>query len=190
MCEKNTRFRKNNVSKCAIAKCHFNDKLTKKNNYKLMPKTHTHTHTHVHKIGRFNFAKQGNHVHTNMAKAALNMLTRTTGESLAMQNNIFMVSADTGWVTDELPLKRRVFKNVSAKTQLNNENESDSDSDNNRDNDSNDNQCQNENQENTKNIKTNNVKASDYIFHPPLDEIDGAARVLQPVMCCLIFFFF
>lgn len=40
------------------------------------------------------------HVHTNMAKASLNMLTRTTGTELA-KNNIYMNSVDTGWVTDE-----------------------------------------------------------------------------------------
>eukprot|EP00771_Trimastix_marina_P003389 gnl/Trimastix_PCT/464.p1 GENE.gnl/Trimastix_PCT/464~~gnl/Trimastix_PCT/464.p1 ORF type:complete len:796 (+),score=266.56 gnl/Trimastix_PCT/464:30-2390(+) len=46
--------------------------------------------------------KTPNHPHTNMAKAALNMLTRTAAADLA-KKNIFMNSVDTGWVTDERP---------------------------------------------------------------------------------------
>ena len=42
------------------------------------------------------------HPHTNMGKAALNMMTRTSGEDYA-RDNIFMNSVDTGWVTDENP---------------------------------------------------------------------------------------
>jgi NAD(P)-dependent dehydrogenase (short-subunit alcohol dehydrogenase family) len=40
------------------------------------------------------------HPHTNMAKAALNMLTRTSAADLAQQN-IFMVSVDPGWMSQE-----------------------------------------------------------------------------------------
>ena len=43
------------------------------------------------------------HPHTNMAKAALNMLTRTSAADLASEG-IFMNSVDTGWITDEKPL--------------------------------------------------------------------------------------
>jgi NAD(P)-dependent dehydrogenase (short-subunit alcohol dehydrogenase family) len=38
------------------------------------------------------------HPHTNMAKAALNMLTRTSAEDLAKTHRIFMNSVDTGWI--------------------------------------------------------------------------------------------
>lgn len=47
--------------------------------------------------------KSARHPHTNMAKAALNMMTRTCGIDLASQG-IYMTSVDTGWVTDEMPL--------------------------------------------------------------------------------------
>ncbi|KAJ1565428.1 hypothetical protein HK096_002833, partial [Nowakowskiella sp. JEL0078] len=43
------------------------------------------------------------HPHTNMAKAALNMLTRTSAKGLA-DVNIFMTAVDTGWITDEKPV--------------------------------------------------------------------------------------
>jgi NAD(P)-dependent dehydrogenase (short-subunit alcohol dehydrogenase family) len=46
------------------------------------------------------------HPHTNMAKAALNMLTRTSAADFA-KDGIFMNSVDTGWITDEKPLDRR-----------------------------------------------------------------------------------
>ena len=42
------------------------------------------------------------HPHTNMAKAALNMMTRTSAEDYA-KDGIFMNSVDTGWITDENP---------------------------------------------------------------------------------------
>lgn len=42
------------------------------------------------------------HPHTNMAKAALNMLTRTSAQDY-MQDGIFMTSVDTGWITEENP---------------------------------------------------------------------------------------
>ena len=46
--------------------------------------------------------KNSTHAHTNMAKAALNMMTRTAGKHYAL-SNIYMTAADTGWVTDENP---------------------------------------------------------------------------------------
>jgi NAD(P)-dependent dehydrogenase (short-subunit alcohol dehydrogenase family) len=53
--------------------------------------------------GVFNYVnKQSYHPHTNMAKAALNMMTRTSAIDYA-QDNIFMNSVDTGWITNENP---------------------------------------------------------------------------------------
>jgi NAD(P)-dependent dehydrogenase (short-subunit alcohol dehydrogenase family) len=52
--------------------------------------------------GQFSRYKTPNHPHTNMAKAALNMLTRTSACKL-VNSNIFMTAVDTGWVTDERP---------------------------------------------------------------------------------------
>jgi NAD(P)-dependent dehydrogenase (short-subunit alcohol dehydrogenase family) len=43
------------------------------------------------------------HPHTNMAKAALNMLTRTSARELLESDGILMTSVDTGWITDERP---------------------------------------------------------------------------------------
>ena len=40
-----------------------------------------------------------------MAKAALNMMTRTCAEELA-RHGIFMNSVDTGWINDEKPIER------------------------------------------------------------------------------------
>lgn len=50
--------------------------------------------------------KTSRHPHTNMAKAALNMLTRTTADDLATRG-IHACSVDTGWITDEKPLPAR-----------------------------------------------------------------------------------
>ncbi|MEU2155100.1 SDR family NAD(P)-dependent oxidoreductase [Streptomyces sp. NPDC019396] len=50
--------------------------------------------------------KTGGHPHTNMAKAALNMLTRTSAGELAAQG-VHMCSVDTGWITDENPAPRK-----------------------------------------------------------------------------------
>ena len=47
-----------------------------------------------------------NHPHTNMAKAALNMITRTSAQDFA-EDRIYMNSVDTGWVTDENPLPKQ-----------------------------------------------------------------------------------
>eukprot|EP01059_Diplonema_ambulator_P017161 TRINITY_DN2914_c0_g1_i1.p1 TRINITY_DN2914_c0_g1~~TRINITY_DN2914_c0_g1_i1.p1 ORF type:complete len:490 (+),score=107.13 TRINITY_DN2914_c0_g1_i1:49-1518(+) len=76
--------------------------------------------------------KSINHPHTNMAKASLNMLTRTSGQHYAQKYNILMNAVDTGWVTDENP----------------------------------------------KNLKLRNIAKN---LVAPLDEIDGAARVLDPI---------
>ncbi len=46
------------------------------------------------------------HPHTNMAKAALNMLTLSSGPGLAREN-IFMTSVDTGWVSQQEPQAQR-----------------------------------------------------------------------------------
>jgi len=43
------------------------------------------------------------HPHTNMAKAALNMLTRTSAREMLEADQILMTSVDTGWITDERP---------------------------------------------------------------------------------------
>lgn len=50
--------------------------------------------------------KMSGHPHTNMAKAALNMLTRTSGPDLARQG-VYMCAVDTGWITDENPAPKR-----------------------------------------------------------------------------------
>jgi NAD(P)-dependent dehydrogenase (short-subunit alcohol dehydrogenase family) len=82
--------------------------------------------------GKFaRYIKTERHPHTNMAKAALNMLTHTSASDLA-KNGIFMNSVDTGWVTDEDPAA------LSMRKQTNHD------------------------------------------FQPPLDIVDGAARVCDP----------
>jgi NAD(P)-dependent dehydrogenase (short-subunit alcohol dehydrogenase family) len=83
--------------------------------------------------GKFYRFKMPNHPHTNMAKAALNMMTRTSAEDLACNHRIFMNSVDTGWINDENPLEKA-----------------------------------------SKIAKTN-------LFQTPIDEIDAAARILDPV---------
>ncbi len=47
------------------------------------------------------------HPHTNMAKAALNMMTRTSAPDYA-RAGIYMNSVDTGWVTDENPYPQKM----------------------------------------------------------------------------------
>ncbi|WP_430615667.1 SDR family oxidoreductase [Flavobacterium sp. JP2137] len=76
--------------------------------------------------------KDDRHPHTNMAKAALNMLTHTAAGSLAKEG-IYMNAVDTGWVTDEDPAEM-------AKR-----------------------------------------KQEEEDFQPPLDIVDGAARVMDPL---------
>lgn len=79
----------------------------------------------------FRFKKDDRHPHTNMAKAALNMMTHTSAEDLA-RDGIYMNAVDTGWVTDEDPVELSQFKQ----------------------------------------------KVHD--FQPPLDIVDGAARICDP----------
>jgi NAD(P)-dependent dehydrogenase (short-subunit alcohol dehydrogenase family) len=57
--------------------------------------------------GQFRRHKTVFHPHTNMAKAALNMMTRTSGADYA-KDGIYMNSVDTGWVTDENPTPIRL----------------------------------------------------------------------------------
>lgn len=52
--------------------------------------------------GVFNTIKTPFHPQTNMAKAALNMMTKTAAPTYA-KDGIYMVSVDTGWVTNEYP---------------------------------------------------------------------------------------
>ncbi|KCV69580.1 hypothetical protein H696_04002 [Fonticula alba] len=54
--------------------------------------------------GKFYRFKSPNHPHTNMAKAALNMMTRTSSQDYA-ESSIYMNSVDTGWINDEKPLE-------------------------------------------------------------------------------------
>ena len=82
--------------------------------------------------GKFQtFRKEDRHPHTNMAKAALNMLTHTSASDLA-KDGIFMNAVDTGWVTDEDPVALAKFKEEV------------------------------------------------HDFQPPLDIVDGAARICDP----------
>jgi NAD(P)-dependent dehydrogenase (short-subunit alcohol dehydrogenase family) len=82
--------------------------------------------------GQFSrFTKTDKHPHTNMAKAALNMLTFTSAPDYA-EHGIFMNAVDTGWVTDEDPAHHAERKQREAD------------------------------------------------FQPPLDIVDGAARICDP----------
>jgi NAD(P)-dependent dehydrogenase (short-subunit alcohol dehydrogenase family) len=84
--------------------------------------------------GQFSRGYKGpGHPHTNMAKAALNMLTRTSAREMLETDGILMTSVDTGWITDERP--------HPTKSRLAEEG-----------------------------------------FHAPLDLVDGAARVYDPVV--------
>ncbi len=76
--------------------------------------------------------KTDKHPHTNMAKAALNMLTRTSAPDY-VKSGIHMNAVDTGWVTDEDPAA------IAER------------------------------------------KREEHRFHPPLDIVDGAARILDPI---------
>lgn len=53
--------------------------------------------------GQFSYPlKTTTHAHTNMAKAALNMLTRTSAEAFAL-DGIYMNAVDVGWISPETP---------------------------------------------------------------------------------------
>lgn len=56
--------------------------------------------------GKFYRYKTPNHPHTNMAKAALNMMTKTSAPDLARNSGIWMNSVDTGWINDEKPVRQ------------------------------------------------------------------------------------
>ena len=73
------------------------------------------------------------HPHTNMAKAAVNMLTRTSAREMFETDGILMTSVDTGWITDERPHPTK-------------------------------------------------VRLAEEGFHAPLDLVDGAARVYDPIV--------
>lgn len=77
--------------------------------------------------------KTTKHPHTNMAKAALNMMTRTSAADYH-GDGIHMNSVDTGWVTDEDPVEIAARKVIEER------------------------------------------------FHPPLDIVDGAARIVDPII--------
>lgn len=94
-------------------------------------------HKHIVNVtameGKFyRFKKEDRHPHTNMAKAALNMLTHTMASDLA-KDGIFTNAVDTGWVTDEDPVALAAFKQTV------------------------------------------------HDFQPPLDIVDGAARICDPL---------
>jgi len=83
--------------------------------------------------GKFHrFKKEDRHPHTNMAKAALNMMTHTAALDFA-KDGIYINAVDTGWVTDEDPAE------LSERKQMLHD------------------------------------------FQPPLDIVDGAARVIDPI---------
>jgi len=83
--------------------------------------------------GKFHkWHKEDRHPHTNMAKAALNMMTLTAASDFA-KYGIYMNAVDTGWVTDEDPIDL-----AKSKQEI-------------------------------------------HDFQPPLDIVDGAARVLDPL---------
>jgi len=77
--------------------------------------------------------KTTRHPHTNMAKAALNMMTRTAATDY-FNDGIHMNSVDTGWVTDEDPVEIAIRK------------------------------------------------TAEHRFYPPLDAIDGGARIVAPIV--------
>ena len=83
--------------------------------------------------GQFSRAYKGpGHPHTNMAKAALNMLTRTSAGEM-LDDGILMSAVDTGWITDERPHPTK-------------------------------------------------MRLAEEGFHAPLDLVDGAARVYDPIV--------
>ncbi|MFF5034903.1 SDR family NAD(P)-dependent oxidoreductase [Nocardia salmonicida] len=84
--------------------------------------------------GQFGRGYKGpGHPHTNMAKAALNMLTRTSALEMFEADSILMTAVDTGWITDERPHFTK-------------------------------------------------VRLAEEGFHAPLDLVDGAARVYDPIV--------
>ena len=64
--------------------------------------------------GQFYRFKQTTHPHTNMAKAALNMMTRTSAADYA-KDDIYMNAVDTGWITDESPVQKKQRRDKEEK---------------------------------------------------------------------------
>ena len=59
--------------------------------------------------GQFSRTYKGpGHPHTNMAKASLNMLTRTSAGEMFETDAILMTAVDTGWITDERPHQEKL----------------------------------------------------------------------------------
>jgi NAD(P)-dependent dehydrogenase (short-subunit alcohol dehydrogenase family) len=84
--------------------------------------------------GQFSRRYKGpGHPHTNMAKAALNMMTRTSAGEMFETDRVLMNAVDTGWITDERPHHEKL--RIAAEG-----------------------------------------------WHAPLDLVDGAARVYDPVV--------
>lgn len=84
--------------------------------------------------GQFSRRYKGpGHPHTNMAKAALNMMTRTSAGEMFETDRILMTAVDTGWITDERPHDEKL--RIAAEG-----------------------------------------------WHAPLDLVDGAARVYDPIV--------
>lgn len=69
--------------------------------------------------GKFYRFKTPNHPHSNMAKAALNMMTRTCGDWLK-EKRVWMNSVDTGWINDENPVEKaaQTAKNNNFQTPI------------------------------------------------------------------------
>lgn len=62
--------------------------------------------------GRFQTKRKGGyHVHTNMAKASLNMMTLTMSKEYK-KDRIFMTSVDPGWVSNQFPEKVQTRKSI------------------------------------------------------------------------------
>ena len=62
----------------------------------------------------YNPQKNWRHPHTNIAKAALNMMTRTSASDFR-EDRIFMTSVDPGWITDEKPQSFHGFPSASKR---------------------------------------------------------------------------
>jgi len=60
--------------------------------------------------GKFNYEnKKSQHPHNNMAKASLNMMTRTCGSDY-VKSNIYMTCVDTGWCSEMNPFLKYTIK--------------------------------------------------------------------------------
>ena len=72
--------------------------------------------------GKFYRYKTANHPHTNMAKAALNMMTATCAKDYK-KDFIYMTCVDTGWINDEnpLPVASRIAKEHNFQTPIDEE---------------------------------------------------------------------